>query len=526
MYQDSNGQPKGPVPSNVLIRLLEKGIGVSGDTAVWKEGMTEWKKTSEIEPFKPVVEFINKMWYYIDANGQQKGPVLSRLIIHKLQQGEIDGLTLVYGSNLPNWVKLSDVPELKDAANKVAEEEEKTAELMNSMPTEEQQVYQGDDSTIPADVSFETITSSGKEGKKSFVADDGVKYMWDESEQDWVEDECQESESEGEAEDDDISKEKTVPDSSKEDGKNNETRKRKRKKKKKDWNAASAKLWVYISGLPLDITVEELKEHFSKVGLIAISPLDQLPKIKLYKDEEGNPKGDASICYLAEASVQMAVDVLDGGCIRPLTQPLSVTRAEFTKKDLSSEGTGGKNDWKRPKQALTHAQVKVTQNAMKQALAWNEDDDLGVSKRRALKIVVLENMFHPDEASKDESFFDDLERDIVEECEKCGPIDKITVFSTNPKGVVIVKFHTAFAAQECVRVMDGRFFGGRKLRCMFWDGVTNYSVPTMSTADGTSHTASGATAEVDAEEERLDAFGDWLDKEQEELPEEFRLRTE
>lgn len=38
------------------------------------------------------------------------------------------------------------------------------------------------------------------------------------------------------------------------------------------------------------------------------------------------------------------------------------------------------------------------------------------------------------------------------------------------------KFGTAYAASECVKVFDGRFFGGRKLSCHFWDGVTNYTV--------------------------------------------------
>lgn len=27
-----------------------------------------------------------------------------------------------------------------------------------------------------------------------------------------------------------------------------------------------------------------------------------------------------------------------------------------------------------------------------------------------------------------------------------------------------------------MKVFDGRFFGGRKLSCHFWDGVTNYTV--------------------------------------------------
>jgi HIV Tat-specific factor 1 len=147
----------------------------------------------------------------------------------------------------------------------------------------------------------------------------------------------------------------------------------------------------------------------------------------------------------------------------------------------------------------------------------------GVSKKRALKIVVLEGMFHPDDSIDDPSFFEDLERDLVQECEKCGELEKITVFSKNPRGIVIVKFATSFAAQECVRVMDGRFFGGKRLRCTFWDGVTNYSVGDLPSQGGIG--GAGGQQEA-AEEARLDAFGDWLDKEQEDLPEEFRLRVE
>jgi HIV Tat-specific factor 1 len=125
-------------------------------------------------------------------------------------------------------------------------------------------------------------------------------------------------------------------------------------------------------------------------------------------------------------------------------------------------------------------------------------------------------MFHPSESEGNPQFFEELEKDIAEEFEKCGPLEKITVFSKNPKGVVIVKFATAFAAQECVRIMDGRYFGGKKLRSTFWDGVTNYSVDP--------HAPGQQEDDVDAQ--RLEEFGDWLEQEQEVLPEEFRLRTE
>ncbi|CAN0249656.1 unnamed protein product, partial [Laminaria digitata] len=59
------------------------------------------------------------------------------------------------------------------------------------------------------------------------------------------------------------------------------------------------------------------------------------------------------------------------------------------------------------------------------------------------------------------------------------------------------QFGTAYAASECIKAFDGRFFGGRKLSCHFWDGVTNYTVK----------------EEDDKEEaQRLDAFGDWLEE--------------
>lgn len=209
----------------------------------------------------------------------------------------------------------------------------------------------------------------------------------------------------------------------------------------------------------------------------------------------------------------MALELLDEGYLRIGTK-ISVTKAEFQKK----EGVGDDNgyDFKRPRPTISHAQVKVAQSISKQALAWNEDDDLGVSKKRALKIIVLEGMFTPAEAKSDK-FMAELEQDIVSECEKCGSIEKITVFSQNPKGVVIVKFATAFAAQECVRILDGRFFGGQKVKAYFWDGNTNYSVP-LSEAE--------AVAAVAEEEKRLKEFGDWLDKEQEDLPDELKLRVE
>lgn len=55
---------------------------------------------------------------------------------------------------------------------------------------------------------------------------------------------------------------------------------------------------VYVSGLPFDITLEEFKEMMSKYGLIMFDPRTKQPKLKLYMDDNGQPKGDGRCCFI------------------------------------------------------------------------------------------------------------------------------------------------------------------------------------------------------------------------------------
>ena len=41
------------------------------------------------------------------------------------------------------------------------------------------------------------------------------------------------------------------------------------------------------------------------------------PKIKIYRDEKGVPKGDGRCCYQRIESVQLALDLLNGSHFRP-----------------------------------------------------------------------------------------------------------------------------------------------------------------------------------------------------------------
>lgn len=118
------------------------------------------------------------------------------------------------------------------------------------------------------------------------------------------------------------------------------------------------------------------------MGLIALSPYDQQPKIKIYREQPDSAakavdpntlpcKGDCLICYNAEESVKLALDVLSGGYIRPNAQ-VTVTRADFTPGGNGDQGNttasansgaaAGGDHRRRP--ALSQAQVTGLRSAI------------------------------------------------------------------------------------------------------------------------------------------------------------------
>ena len=60
---------------------------------------------------------------------------------------------------------------------------------------------------------------------------------------------------------------------------------------------------VYVSGLPTDITEEEFEATMKKCGLLMFDPRVRKPKLKLYKDAEGQLKGDGLCCYIKVSCV-------------------------------------------------------------------------------------------------------------------------------------------------------------------------------------------------------------------------------
>jgi RNA recognition motif-containing protein len=284
---------------------------------------------------------------------------------------------------------------------------------------------------------------------------------------------------------------------------------KKRKRVKPKFSAKNAKCWIYATGLPLDTNEEEVASYFSKCGVIDLDPESQKPKVKLYRHKspevEGRTlKGDASICYARPESVELALQILDENLFRD-GAILKVQRAKF-EENADYEKKNGKR-------VISEAKRKVARLAALQAVGWDEGENGRIAGGlKGLRIIVLTHMFDPAQFADDENDekLSQLEKMVHAECEEVGTVEKITIFSKHPAGVIIVKFSQPNSASDALNKFNGRISGKSKVEASYWDGVTDYTVRDEE-------------KEAKDAERRLDEFGDWL--EEQELPEELRLRV-
>lgn len=239
-----------------------------------------------------------------------------------------------------------------------------------------------------------------------------------------------------------------------------------KRKKDEGWFSAEegANNNIYISGLPLDITLEEFTELMNKAGMVMFDPLTKKPKLKLYQNEDGSNKGDGRCCYIKAESVDLALRFLDQTDVRGHT--ITVQKAQFT--------MSGQYDPKKRKK-ISNKQKKKMKVQQEKLFDWRPDKDR-FSRPKNERTVVLKNMFSVKEFDEDPSLINEIRDDLKAECSKLGEVKKVVVYDRNTDGIATVTFAEAAAADACIKFMNKRWFAKKQISAQTWDGKTKYSV--------------------------------------------------
>lgn len=144
------------------------------------------------------------------------------------------------------------------------------------------------------------------------------------------------------------------------------------------------------------------------------------PKIKLYQDESGNPKGDGLVTFFKPESVHLCINLLDdtefryGQSFRIRVQEPVFTEKE---KDQNQSATSKKVD----KRKLERAKQRLEKK-----LEWFEESTQKSGK--IPKVVVLKHMFTLEELEEDPTLLLDLKQEVWEECEKLGSVTSVALY--------------------------------------------------------------------------------------------------
>ncbi|KAG6014793.1 hypothetical protein E4U43_006120 [Claviceps pusilla] len=262
---------------------------------------------------------------------------------------------------------------------------------------------------------------------------------------------------------------------------------------------------VYVTGLPLDATVTEVHDLFSrKAGVIAEEIDSGAPRIKLYSDEAGNFKGDALIVFFKPQSVEMAIMLLDDTDFRITStgtrqgrMRVQVADASYKKVQYDKDGAAtatatdpagggdaaaaqgghgnGQQDNKQQRNDRDRQKIiKKTQKLTAKLADWDDDDPYPAvaaqSNAKKDRTVILRHMFTLEELKEDPAALLEIKEDIRDECAKLGTVTSVVLYDEEPDGIVSVRFKDAASAMACIQLMHGRSFDGRVVEAFLRTG--------------------------------------------------------
>ncbi|SOV22069.1 RNA-binding protein, putative [Plasmodium sp. DRC-Itaito] len=222
---------------------------------------------------------------------------------------------------------------------------------------------------------------------------------------------------------------------------------------------------IYITGLPNDVTKEEIYEVFKKAGIIKIDTERNEPQIKIYYDDNNNIKGDALVNYVYTQSVDMAIKYFDNFFFRQ-NCIIHVEKAQFNNKK--------KEVIKISKEDILKKKKKIKAAKMEQ-LRLQRGGEIYTGTKK--KIVVFRNVFSYEDAMKydeGDSFYDFIKNMVEMEIKKYVPVHKVYPIPKHPHGIVCVKFKGVEEAETIVACFNDIELNGKKLEVYFYDGKQDF----------------------------------------------------
>ncbi|KAL4936638.1 hypothetical protein BDV06DRAFT_216522 [Aspergillus oleicola] len=267
---------------------------------------------------------------------------------------------------------------------------------------------------------------------------------------------------------------------------------------------------VYITSIPLDAEFDEIREIFSRCGVIAEEIDSGRPRVKMYMDDDGKFKGEALVVYFRPESVNLAIQMLDDSDFRLGVAgpqgPMRVQAADFSFKSQQEAPT---KTSMRDKKKI----IKRTQRMNNKLTDWDDDEPAALvdTNSKFEKVVILKHMFTLQELDEDPAAILDIKEDIRDECSKLGEVTNVVLYDKEEAGVVSVRFSNPESAKACVQTMNGRFFGGTAVEAYISNGSERFRKTNEKRAALEDLAEKGFDAEDEDENQRLDEFGTWLE---------------
>lgn len=114
LYVDATtGQQKGPFPAATLKRLVRRGL-LQPQQFVWTQRLPEWQALAQVDAFAAYCATWSSFWYYMvdDPSAgasatKQAGPVSTKELVALFLDGDVDGMTLVWTTDMAKWLPMS-----------------------------------------------------------------------------------------------------------------------------------------------------------------------------------------------------------------------------------------------------------------------------------------------------------------------------------------------------------------------------------------------------------------------------------